>query len=62
MKKIISGITIGIVITLIGVIINSEIHTIHCEYCGELFNNTHTVEKNICDICYGYIECEERNN
>lgn len=62
MKKIISGIIMGIVITLIGVIIHNKIHTINCEYCGELFNNEHTIEKNICDICYGWIEYEERNN
>ena len=62
MKKMIKGIIIGLTIALIGGKIYNSIHTIHCDYCGELFNNAHTIEKNICDICYGWIEHEERNN
>ena len=62
MKKIIIGILIGSAITLIGVGISNKIHKVHCNYCGELFNNANTIEKNICDICYGWIEHEERNN
>lgn len=62
MKKIIIGMLIGATITLIGMGIFNKIHTVHCNYCGELFNNTHTIEKNTCDICNGWIECEERNN
>ena len=62
MKKIIIGILIGATVTLIGVGISNKIHTVHCNYCGELFNNANTIEKNTCDICYGWIECEQCNN
>ena len=62
MKKIIKGIIIGLIIALIGIKVYNSIHTINCNYCGELFNNTNTMEKNTCDICYGWIECEQRNN
>ena len=62
MKKITIGILIGLIITLIGIQVYNSIHTINCEYCGELFNNTNTMEKNTCDICYGWIECEQRND
>ena len=62
MKKIIIGILIGATITLIGIKVYNSIHTINCEYCGELFNNTNTMEKNVCDICYGWKEYKERNN
>lgn len=62
MKKIIIGILIGATITLIGIKVYNSIHTINCEYCGELFNNAHTIEKNTCDICYGWKEYKERND
>ena len=62
MKKIIIGILIGTTITLIGIKVYNSIHTINCEYCGELFNNTNTMEKNTCDICYGWKEYKERND
>ena len=62
MKKIIIGILIGATITLIGIKVYNSIHTINCEYCGELFNNTNTMEKNTCDICYGWKEYKQRNN
>ncbi len=62
MKKIIIGILIGATITLIGIKVYNSIHTINCEYCGELFNNTNTMEKNVCDICYGWKEYKERND
>ena len=62
MKKIIIGILIGATIALIGIKVYNSIHTINCEYCGELFNNTNTMEKNVCDICYGWKEYKERND
>ena len=62
MKKIIIGILIGATITLISIKVYNSIHTINCEYCGELFNNTNTMEKNTCDICYGWKEYKERND
>ena len=62
MKKITIGILIGLIITLIGIKVYNSIHTINCEYCGELFNNTNTMEKNTCDICYGWKEYKERND
>ena len=62
MKKIIIGIIIGATITLISIKVYNSIHTINCEYCGELFNNTNTMEKNTCDICYGWKEYKERND
>ena len=62
MKKITKGIIIGLIITLIGIKVYNSIHTINCEYCGELFNNTNTMEKNVCDICYGWKEYKERND
>ena len=62
MKKIIIGIIIGATITLISIKVYNSIHTINCEYCGELFNNTNTMEKNVCDICYGWKEYKERND
>ena len=62
MKKIIIGIIIGATITLISIKVYNSIHTINCEYCGELFNNTNTIEKNTCDICYGWKEYKERND
>ena len=62
MKKIIIGILIGATITLMGIKVYNSIHTINCEYCGELFNNTNTMEKNVCDICYGWKEYKERND
>ena len=62
MKKIIIGILIGATITLIGIKVYNSIHTINCEYCEELFNNTNTMEKNVCDICYGWKEYKQRNN
>ena len=62
MKKIIIGILIGATITLISIKVYNSIHTINCEYCGELFNNTNTMEKNVCDICYGWKEYKERND
>ena len=62
MKKIIKGIIIGLIIALIGIKVYNKIHTVHCNYCGELFKNTHTIEKNTCDICYGWKEYKERND
>ena len=62
MKKITKGIIIGLIIALIGIKVYNSIHTINCEYCGELFNNTNTIEKNTCDICYGWKEYKERND
>ena len=62
MKKITKGIIIGLIIALIGIKVYNSIHTINCEYCGELFNNTNTMEKNVCDICYGWKEYKERND
>ena len=62
MKKIIIGILIGATIALIGIKVYNSIHTINCEYCGELFNKTNTMEKNVCDICYGWKEYKERND
>ena len=62
MKKITKGIIIGLIIALISIKVYNSIHTINCEYCGELFNNTHTIEKNTCDICYGWKEYKERND
>ena len=51
-KSFIKGLTIGLSTTLLIVMISNK--KIHCECCGELFNNNHTLEKDICDICYGY--------
>ena len=62
MKKITKGIIIGLIIALISIKVYNSIHTINCEYCGELFNNTNTIEKNTCDICYGWKEYKERND
>ena len=62
MKKIIKGIIIGLIIALIGIKVYNSIHTVHCNYCGELFNNANTIEKNTCDICYGWKEYKQRNN
>ena len=62
MKKITKGIIIGLIIALIGIKVYNSIHTVHCNYCGELFNNTNTMEKNVCDICYGWKEYKERND
>ena len=62
MKKITRGIIIGLIIALIGIKVYNSIHTINCNYCGELFNNTNTMEKNTCDICYGWKEYKERND
>jgi hypothetical protein len=53
-KSFIKGLTIGLSTTLLFVMISNK--KIHCECCGELFNNNHTLEKDICDICYGYNE------
>ena len=62
MKKITKGIIIGLIIALISIKVYNSIHTINCEYCGELFNNANTIEKNTCDICYGWKEYKERND
>ena len=53
-KNFIKGLIAGLSTTLLFVMISNN--KVHCECCGELFNNNHTLEKDICDICYGYNE------
>ena len=53
-KKFIKGLALGLGVALLFAVISNK--KIHCECCGELFNNNHTAKKDICDICYGYNE------
>ena len=53
-KNFIKGLLLGIGVALIVTVAANK--KIHCECCGELFNNNHTLEDDICDICYGYNE------
>ena len=53
-KNFIKGLAIGLSTALLVVMISNK--KIHCECCGELFNNNHTFKKDICDICFGYNE------
>ena len=51
-KNFIKGLLVGLGVTLVATMISNK--EIHCECCGELFNNKHTLKKDICDVCYGY--------
>jgi hypothetical protein len=55
-KNFIKGLVTGLSAALLVVMISNK--KIHCECCGELFNNNHTFKKDICDICFGFHECK----
>ncbi|MDM0587712.1 hypothetical protein QTH25_13125 [Clostridium perfringens] len=50
----------SVILIMGGLIINKT----NCDYCGEKFNNILSVDKETCDICFGWKEHEEseKNN
>ena len=54
MKKRVSEL---ILVAIVGaVIMISRSHEVNCEFCGEVFNNKHTILKEMCDVCFGWNE------
>ena len=53
-KNFVKGLLLGLGAALVITVAANK--KIHCECCGELFNNNHTLKKDICDICFGYNE------